>query len=384
MFSILLTSDRPVVIVGGGVAGLTVGLRLQQAGTAFRLLEARPRLGGRVLSTDETGLISHDGFDLGPSWFWPEMQPAFSRLVEALGLTSFTQYDKGDVLLQPMPPGPPQRRRSLNHTPSSTRLIGGTASIVAALEGALPKGSVELGACVTDARINNEGVELAYLDAAGTARTCRSPLVVFALPPRLLQSTISFAPAVDEASARRWRDTPTWMAPHAKFFAIYDEPFWRSHGLSGTAHSMVGPLAEIHDATTASGKAALFGFLGMPAQHRSSVGEQAIVAACVAQLTSLFGSEAERPRATLFKDWAVDPFTSTDMDRIAIGHPMVDRHPWVGKEWRDRILLAGSETSDHAPGYLAGAVDAAERTAATVIARGRTLPLGDYLSQMGN
>lgn len=30
-------------------------------------------------------------------------------------------------------------------------------------------------------------------------------------------------------------------------FAIYDRPFWREAGLSGTAQSMVGPLAEIHD-----------------------------------------------------------------------------------------------------------------------------------------
>jgi monoamine oxidase len=365
----LLISDRPVVIVGGGIAGLTLGFRLHQAGMAFRLLEARPRLGGRILSADETGLVSHDGFDLGPSWFWPEMQPAFSRLVKSLGLTSFSQYDKGDTLLQRTSSGPPERRRSLSPAPPSARLTGGTASIVAALEGVLPAGSLEVGACVTAAQLNDKGVELSYLDAAGTARTCRSPLVVFALPPRLLQATISFTPAIDETSARRWRDTPTWMAPHAKFFAIYDEPFWRSRGLSGTAQSAVGPLAEIHDATTASGNAALFGFLGIPAQHRSSVGEEAIVDACVAQLTSLFGPEAKKPRATLFKDWAADPFTSTGMDRIAVEHPMVDRRPWVGKEWRDHILLAGSETSDHDPGYLAGAVDAAERTAAIVIAR---------------
>ena len=34
------------------------------------------------------------------------------------------------------------------------------------------------------------------------------------------------------------------MAPHAKFFAIYNQPFWRASGLSGTAQSMVGPMVE--------------------------------------------------------------------------------------------------------------------------------------------
>jgi hypothetical protein len=52
------------------------------------------------------------------------------------------------------------------------------------------------------------------------------------------------------------------MAPHAKFFALHDHLFWRDAGLSGTSQSFVGPLAEIHDATAASGKPALFWLSG--------------------------------------------------------------------------------------------------------------------------
>lgn len=58
---------------------MTAALRIHRAGMAFRLLEARPRLGERILSQDEIGQVSRDGFDLGPSWFWPDMQPAFGR-----------------------------------------------------------------------------------------------------------------------------------------------------------------------------------------------------------------------------------------------------------------------------------------------------------------
>jgi monoamine oxidase len=361
-----------VVIVGGGIAGLTAALRIHRAGIAFQLLEARQRLGGRVLSADGTGQVSRDGFDLGPSWFWPDMQPAFGRLVDDLGLVSFAQHDEGDVVLQRMPLGPPQRYGGLSQMPPSMRLVGGTASIIAALTAMLPDGSVELGARATGARLDGDEVELSFVDAAGMARSCRSPFVVFALPPRLIEATLSFAPRIDEASARRWRDTPTWMAPHAKFFAVYDRPFWREQGLSGTAQSMVGPLAEIHDATTATGKAALFGFLGISAADRALAGEDVIVASCVRQLTTLFGPEAAKPRATLFKDWAADPLTATELDRIATGHPIADRRPWVGETWRDRIVLAGSETSVRDPGYLAGAVDAAERAAVSVIARLQT------------
>lgn len=365
------SSDRSVAIVGGGVAGLTVALRLDRAGVPFRLLEARSRLGGRVLSSDAIGPTPRDGFDLGPSWFWPDMQPAFGRLVGDLGLASFAQYANGDVVLQQTLRSPPQRYGGLSQSPPSMRVVGGTVSIVTALAAALPKENIELGARVTGAKIDGDEVELSYVDAAAAPRLCRASVVVFALPPRILEANVSFTPAVDGASARRWQNTPTWMAPHAKFFAVYQRPFWREQGLSGTAQSMVGPLAEIHDATTAQGKAALFGFLGIPADDRAAVGESRIVAACVRQLSDLFGPEAANPRATFYKDWAADTLTATALDRTASGHPMTDRRPWIGGTWLDRILLAGSETSDRDPGYLAGAVDAAERAAFAAISRFR-------------
>ena len=117
---------------------------------------------------------------------------------------------------------------------------------------------------------------------------------------------------------------------------------------------MAGPLVEIHDAATASGRAALFEFVGVPATQRIAVGHDAIIAASVYQLGSLFGPEAVNSAATLFKNWAVDPLTATAGDQTAGEHPPPERRPWVGGEWRKRISLAGSETSSSEPGYLAG------------------------------
>ena len=97
-----------VAIVGGGLAGLHAARLLRAEGVAFRILEARDRPGGRILSADAAGRVSADGFDLGPSWFWPDLHPAMAAMVAELGLKAFPQHDEGDVLIERVSNGPPQ------------------------------------------------------------------------------------------------------------------------------------------------------------------------------------------------------------------------------------------------------------------------------------
>jgi monoamine oxidase len=320
---------------------------------------------------DIAGRPAEDGFDLGPSWYWPRMQPAIGALVAELGLASFPQHGDGDVIFERMSREGPQRYRGGAEEPLSFRLAGGTGALVAALVRDLPRERVRLGACVTAMALDGDGVRLTIRHADGRTESLAADHVIAALPPRLVEATVAFTPAQEPATARRWRETPTWMAPHAKFFALYDRPFWREAGLSGTAQSMVGPMPEIHDATTASGRAALFGFLGVGADQRAALGEDALTRACLEQLARLFGPDARRPRATLFKDWAADPLTATPADRVAGGHPVPDPAPWVTGRWQDHLTLGGSEASPSEPGYLAGAVVAATQAAEATLRKVR-------------
>jgi monoamine oxidase len=160
------------------------------------------------------------------------------------------------------------------------------------------------------------------------------------------------------------------MAPHAKYFAIYERPFWREQGLSGEARSACGPLGEIHDASIPGGSAALFGFFGLPASLRQSVTEEVLRSHCRAQLARLFGPEAAHPRAELFKDWSVDPYTATETDVGNAGQHL--EAPAMRAStgfWAGRLVGIGSEWSPQFPGYVAGAIEAASLGLETLHAR---------------
>jgi len=81
--------NTSIVIVGGGISGLAAAWQLQTAGLKVVLLEARKRVGGRILTLDKQaggGLGAQ--CDMGPSWFW-QGQPLIAGLLEKFECTSY-------------------------------------------------------------------------------------------------------------------------------------------------------------------------------------------------------------------------------------------------------------------------------------------------------
>ncbi len=365
----MVSNFTHVAIIGGGLSGLAAALLLEQQGLRdFMLFEARDSLGGRIASMDASGALVDcgvpglDRFDLGPTWFWPEYQPQLDRLVQDLGLQCFEQFEHGDMLLERAPDQAALRRPAFTSAPASVRLAGGTGALVAALYGRLDARRVLLGHTVRRLRHAQDHVELEVEQASGQMLSWHATQVLLALPPRLAASRMAFDPPLPPELSRSWRATPTWMAPHAKYLAVYDTPFWRELGLSGDAQSTQGPMVEIHDASMPGGHAALFGFIGVPAQVRQGVAQQVLMAHCRAQLARLFGKDAARPRAERLKDWSADPLTATDEDQAAGGqHAEAPPSRPASGAWSDCLTGIGSEWSQPFPGYLAGALDAAAR-----------------------
>ena len=74
-------AQHDVVVIGGGVSGLTAALDLASHGVDVQLLEARSRLGGRIATGDVAGLSVETGGE-----FLDAIDTPFSRFLAALGV----------------------------------------------------------------------------------------------------------------------------------------------------------------------------------------------------------------------------------------------------------------------------------------------------------
>ena len=372
---------REVLIVGGGLCGLALAHSLHARGVDWQLLEARPRLGGRVRTAHDDGLP----LDLGATWFWPATQPSITRLVADLGLAALDQPDDGRVLLHDAADRAP-RLRAVDPASGrphddgagqpgavhggARRLAGGMAALIDALAARLPAGRIACGQAVQALHDRRDHVLLQRAPDPATG-AAPAPLtarrVVLALPPRLAAAALQFTPALPPGLAAAMAATPTWMAAAAKAALALPRPVWRDAGHAGNAWAThpQAALAEVFDAGPAdpAAGAALAGFVALPAAQRPAF-RRSLPLLVDSQLGQLFGDLGAHGDPRL-QDWADEPFTCTDADRADDARP--GAHPAYGDPrlqaplWDGRLWLGGSETARHGGGYLEGALSAAAR-----------------------
>lgn len=374
-----------------------------------RILEARERIGGRLFNGDVSN-------DLGAAWTWPSHDRHLAAAAVAAGVRTVPQWHEGGALLDSERGAPPQPSRGAFS--EERRFVGGSSALVSGLlalakaTAAKQAGSVdlELGCAVEAVRWHDaagasadEGDARGWIEvrtratgstgAALARRSLRARALILAAPVALLERRVAFEPALPAALATAMRGTPTWMADTAKVLLTFpartpraNAAFWRERGLSGSAFSRGGPLAQVWDNCDAEAggregldahatNATLAGFaFGDDARALARGGAAAaeVVARARAQIFRLFGAppggegEGEEGCRVQWTAWAAEEWTATAQPaHLPIGAAILRQSlpPPFGR----RLVLAGTETEAE-NGHMEGAVRSGERAARVVAA----------------
>ena len=341
-----------VVIVGGGLAGLTAAYRLKKAGFDPLILESSDRLGGRIYTKSKDGY----SFELGATWVFED--PLLKQLIEELGLNIYPQYLTGDALIKYAPNMGIQRSPTdaLMNGAIYHKIEGGTIAIIGALANKIDANRILLNKKVTSIEYQNEEMKV-MTDHGSVINATR---VILAIPPKVVADQIVIKPAIMDNQIMR--SAHTWMGDSTKFTVLFDRDHWRIKNLSGFVYSNYGLIREMQDHTTNES----FGLLGF----LQPIGELAVSfekrkALVIHELKEILGIDEQH--IVGYEDFLWGEYF-TDRNHLNYNAGLVPHqnngHDFFLDPFFDhRLFLAGAETSPTNPGYMEGAVRSAYRAA---------------------
>ena len=339
-----------VIIVGGGLAGLTAAYKLKKSGIHALILESADRLGGRIYTkSSEVGQ-----FELGATWVFEDVR--LKRLIAELGLQIYPQYLAGDALAK-YTPSMPLQRIPMGTAMSEVvyhKVQGGTGMIIQALADRLNADRIVLNKSVNTLSYHDGQFSLLTNDGD----SYMADKVILTVPPKVIAQQIKIIPEIDIHSIMA--STHTWMGESTKFTVLLDKDYWRIKGLSGFVHSNYGLIREVQDHTTDNS----FGLLGFlqPTEELSENFEKR-KSAVIGELKELFGIDEHGVVA--YDDFLWGKFYS-DEQKINYNYGLRPHqhngHPaYLTPHYDDHLFFAGAETSPTNPGYMEGAVQSAIR-----------------------
>jgi monoamine oxidase len=199
--------------------------------------------------------------------------------------------------------------------------------------------------------------------------TVHAKRVVVAVPPTLA-GRIYYEPLLpfqrDQLTQRFGQGTLTKVA------AVYDRPFWRAEGLTGTGVSTNGPVSATFDdsppdASLTRGPGIIFGFVGGDnARAYASRSPKVRRESVLREYAQLFGKQALKAKGFFETPWSGQEWTRGCPVGIPSTGTLLAYGPWLRRPI-GRIHWAGTETSDYWNGYMDGAVRSGERAAGEVL-----------------
>ena len=345
-----------ILIIGAGLTGLSLAYFLRDSKLSIRILEARKRLGGRILTLRDKKGPSRE---MGATWLG-QKHSTLVGLLEELNIDTFEQVLSDRAIYEPLSTSPPQLVQLPPNEEPSFRIKGGSDQIIQKLAQHVPNIALLLEMPVF--AIKTQENQVLVETNQDTFTTNR---VVSTLPPFLLAQSISIEPRLPEKVNRLMANTHTWMGESIKIALSFAEPFWRAADSSGTIFSNVGPIQEFYDHSNFEDQEfALKGFLN--SSYHSITKEQRLEIV-LKQLRKYYGSAVDSFLSYDERVWRHESFTFRPYDSHILPHQN-NGHVVYRQVFHDgKFFIAGSETAAAFPGYMDGAISSAKFVANLIL-----------------
>jgi monoamine oxidase len=300
------------------------------------------------------------------TWLRRNTLTSAGRTLLALGVEAVFACEPGDVsllhvLFYAHSAGSFQMAIDTGGGAQQDRFAGGSQIVCDRVAEALGPDVVHLGMPVRRIIVGGDRATVESDRGTWTGRR-----VIVTLPP-MLAGRIVYDPLLPP-----WRDQLTQRTPMGsviKCNAIYEEPFWRSEGLSGQATGDGAGARVVFDNSPADGTPGiLLGFLeGDEARRLGRAGAEVRRQAVLDSFVRYFGPKAAHPVDFIELDWQAEPWSGGCYGTL-FGPNVWTRYGPALREPVGPIHWAGTETATVWSGYMDGAVSSGQRAAAEVLA----------------
>lgn len=338
-----------IIIIGGGLTGLTLNYLLQDHNKRIIIIEARDRLGGRIHTVQNEG---GPPVEMGATWLSSEHH-RLQSLLSDLKLDLFEQKLGDKAIYEPTSMSSHQLVDLPPNQPSSYRIEGGTSSLIQSLAQNMESSDLYLGQLVKSITESDH-----RLLVQSGQETFEASIVISTLPPKLLDTNIDIEPALPDELRTVMAKTHTWMGESIKFGLSYPTPFWRKEDSSGTVFSNAGPITEMYDhSNVEDNRYAIKGFLN---SSYFSVSRQERQDMVISQLKKYYGEVVHDYLKYHEYVWAKDTETFIPYQEHVLPHQHNGHDLFQKPYLNGKLYLAGAETSVVSPGYMDGAIHSAQ------------------------
>lgn len=341
--------ETEVLIIGGGLTGLTLAYLLNNQGIDLHLVEARERLGGRILTNYKE---KQAPIEMGATWLGQKHQH-LNALLEKLGIPPFQQILGESAIYEPISTQPFSLVSLPPNSEPSYRINGGSSQLINRLAKEIPAEKIHCEQPVSSIEASYE-----VLEVKTRQKRFKTKWLISTLPPYLLHKTITIQPALPDAVIQVMENTHTWMGDSIKIGLRFTEAFWRNDQSSGTIFSNVGPIPEMYDHSNVEDNFyALKGFLNGAYFSLTKAERLEII---LKQLRKYYGEKIDRFVEYEELVWRKESFTFVPYDQHILPHQNNGHAAYQEAYLNGRFYIAGSETATDFPGYMEGAVASAQ------------------------